>query len=136
MKILDRLSGGLTGGLRPGGASAAREVSFRSHLRRLSPLRAASWRQLLRVNREAQVDPLIGPPTPPPGYSASDPVSERNQFRASLDRRMEALRSSDIPPALSGRKPAVERMLALLQQQQRQQDMISAHSARAAAEWK
>jgi len=136
MKILDRLASGLSGGAQPGAAGGPREMTFRSHLRRLSPLRAASWRQLLRINREAQVDPWIGPPAPPAGYGPGDAVSERTAFRNALDKRVAALRAAEVPAALSERKQAVETMLTLLQHQQRQQDMIAAHSARAASGWK
>jgi hypothetical protein len=136
MKILERLSMGLT--LRPQAAPAGetRALTFATRLRRMSPLRAASWRQLLRLNRQAQVDPLIAPPVPPPGHSSGDAAAERGFLRAAVDRRLAWVRSGDVPPGLDGRRQVVERMLSLLGEQQSQQDMIAAQSARAGSEWR
>ncbi len=134
MKILDRLSSGLTGSSGAAPAGRAGELTFRGRTRSSSPVRAASWRQLLRINRESQVDPLIGPPAPPPGYAAQDAVEQRGFLRQAVRQRAEALRSTGSEPA-NPRRQAVQRMLDLLLEQQRQQDAIVARSAHASAGW-
>ncbi len=134
MKILDRLSSGLTGRSPATPTGETKALSFRSRMRSTSPLRAASWRQLLRINRETQVDPLIGPPTPPPGYTAKDAVEQRSFLRNAIRQRSEDLRSTGNEPA-NPRRQAVQRMLDLLSEQQRQQDAIVARSAHASSGW-
>lgn len=137
MKILDRLTGSSTG-------AAAGDVpvvrgeasSFQARMKRLSPVRSSSWRQLLRLNRGAQVDPLIGPPTPPPGFSIADPASERNLLRRLLDNQDEQPPTPEASTGWDERKQAVERMLSLLWEQQRAHDEFSARSVSAEAKWR
>lgn len=135
MKILDRLGGGSAGAdLRAGAPIRGEALSFQARLKRLAPVKSASWRQLLRLNRQAQVDPWIGPPTAPPGFSIADPASERNLIRRMLDNRNDPSASSSGMD--EARRQAVDRMLSLLWEQQRAHDELSARSVRAAAKWR
>ncbi|MBI1352764.1 MAG: hypothetical protein GC160_00350 [Acidobacteria bacterium] len=134
MRILDALNPIQAGGARSRELARQDGVSFRERMKKLAPLRAAGWRQLLRLNRETQVDPWIAPPTAPPGYGVSDAASERAQIRGIVDQRLPALAEYAAPDGLQQRKDAVGKMLDLLDRQQQAQDQIAARGARAAAQ--
>lgn len=135
MKILDRLGGGSAAAdLRSNAPAKGEALSFRARMKRLAPVKSASWKQLLRLNRQQQVDPWIGPPTPPPGFSIADPASERNLIRRLLDNRNDAPDASE--PIDEARRQSVDRMLSLLWEQQQAHDELSARSVRAAAKWR
>lgn len=141
MKILDRLTGASAGvaSSSPNEAPArVKALSFQSRMRRLSGIRPTSWRQLLRINRGAQVDPLLSPPLSPAGFSATNSASERNIIRRMLDNHAsntESAASGDRSAGQTGRGQSVERMLTLLAEGQREHDNLMARSARAAAKW-
>lgn len=120
--------------LNPIASSAARSrqlaqrdgLSFRDRLKKMAPLRVAGWRQLLRLNREAQVDSTLAPPTAPPGYTAPDAQAERAHLRRIVEQRKPEIEQDRASDGLDGRRQAVANMLTLLESQQRAHERIAA----------
>lgn len=126
MKALNALNPVTSGAARSRQLAQQDSLSFRDRMKKLAPLRVAGWRQLLRLNREAQVDPSIAPPTAPAGYAASDAASERAQLRRIVEQRKPDLAQSRPADGLDARRAAVGRMLELLEAQQQGQERIAA----------
>ena len=126
MKALNGLNPVTSGAARARQLAQQEGLSFRDRMKKLAPLRVTGWRQLLRLNREAQVDPSIAPPTAPPGYAASDAAAERAQLRRIVEQRKPELAQAAPANGLDSRRAAVSRMLELLEAQQQGQDRIAA----------
>jgi hypothetical protein len=126
MNALNRLTRVSTGAARAERRAQQEGLSFRDRMKKMAPLRVAGWRQLLRLNREAQVDAAFAPPTAPPGYAAPDAAAERAQLRRIVEQRKPELAQSRPADGLDSRRGAVLRMLELLEGQQAEQERIRA----------
>lgn len=129
MKALNALTRVSSGAARAERLAQQDGMSFRDRLKRMTPLRVTGWRQLLRLNREAQVDPMIAPPPAPPGYVAPDAAAESAQLRRIVDERKPELAAARPADGLDARRAAVSQMLDLIEGQQQAQERIRVRGA-------